>query len=139
MKDNRTICNLSIGEGGGRIFYLDLLKCVGIICVIYGHVELFGFGLKGSLATDMIYTFNMPLFFFVSGYLAFKSRKSISYYFSNIWKKVSMLLIPTIVFSIFGALVCKSSINLAQGFGEYWFGCVLLECFVVYLSFASDF
>lgn len=118
--------------GGGRIVYFDLIKCIGIICVIYGHVELFGFGISGSVATDLIYTFNMPLFFFVSGYLAFKSRKTMGYYISNVWKKFSMLLIPTLVFSLFWALAHKTEVDFTNGYGIYWFGCALLECFVIY-------
>ena len=119
-------------NGGGRIFYLDLLKCVGILLVIYGHVELFGFGLRSSIATDIIYTFNMPLFFFVSGFLAFKSHKPLNYYLSNTWKKISMLLIPTLIFSLFWALARQTEVNFIGGFGKYWFGVALLECFVIY-------
>ena len=129
--DNKHITSeLTLGKG--RIFYFDLIKCIGIICVIYGHVELFGFGLKGGVATDLIYTFNMPIFFFVSGYLAFKSRKSINYYLDNTWKKVTMLMFPTIFFSLFWALVRKSGVDFTEGFGKYWFGCALLECFAIY-------
>ena len=97
-------------------------------------MELFSFGLKGSVVTDFIYTFNMPLFFFVSGYLALKTRKSISYYLSNTCKKVSMLLIPTIIFSLFWALAQKTGVDFSEGFGKYWFGCVLLECFIIYYA-----
>ena len=129
---NNKLINSDFALGGGRIFYLDLIKCIGIICVIYGHVELFGFGLSGSVATDLIYTFNMPAFFFVSGYLAFKQRKAISYYFSNTWKKVAMLLIPTVLFSLFWALARKTEVDFSNGFGKYWFGCALLECFIIY-------
>ena len=118
--------------GGGRIFYLDLIKCVGILLVIYGHVELFGFGIKKSIATDIIYTFNMPLFFFVSGFLAFKSHQTFSFYLSSTWKKISMLLIPSFIFSLFWALVRKTDVDFMEGFGKYWFGVTLLECFVIY-------
>lgn len=129
---NNKLTNSDFQLQEGRIFYFDLIKCIGIICVIYGHVELFGFGLSGSVATDLIYTFNMPAFFFVSGYLAFKQRKSKSYYLSNTWKKVAMLLIPTILFSLFWALSRKSEVDFSEGFGKYWFGCALLECFIIY-------
>ena len=74
----------------------------------------------------------MPAFFFVSGYLALKSRKAISEYLINAWKKVTMLLIPTIIFSLFWALSRKTGIDFIEGFGKYWFGCVLLECFIIY-------
>lgn len=130
MGNTQTINNLTFG--GGRVIYLDFIKCIGIICVIYGHVELFGFGLSGSIVSDLIYTFNMPAFFFVSGYLALKSRKAISEYLINAWKKITMLLIPTIIFSLLWALSRKTGIDFTEGFGKYWFGCVLLECFIIY-------
>ena len=115
----------------GRIFYLDLIKFVGILLVIYGHVELFGFGIS-SMSMGMIYTFQMPLFFFVSGFLAFKSHKPLGYYLSNTWKKITLLLLPTIVFSFFYALVYKTEVYFLDGFGRYWFGVALLECFIIY-------
>ena len=117
---------------GGRIFYFDLIKCIGILLVIFYHVQQYGFDIWDSVAVDVIYTFNMPLFFFVSGYLAFKSRKNIGYYFSNSWKKASLLLIPSLVFSLFWALVRKEEVDLSSGFGIYWFGVALFECFVIY-------
>ena len=117
MGNTQTINNLTFG--GGRVIYLDFIKCIGIICVIYGHVELFGFGLSGSIVSDLIYTFNMPAFFFVSGYLALKSRKAISEYLINAWKKITMLLIPTIIFSLLWALSRKTGIDFTEGFGKY--------------------
>ena len=44
-----------------RILAFDLLKGVGILLVILGHIEI-----PHSLKT-VIYSFHMPLFFFVSG------------------------------------------------------------------------
>lgn len=43
-----------------------------------------------------------------------------------------MLLIPTLVFSLFWALACKTEVDFTDGFGKYWFGCALLECFIIY-------
>ena len=35
-----------IASGGGRIRYLDALKCLGILLVIEGHVRQLGMGIK---------------------------------------------------------------------------------------------
>jgi fucose 4-O-acetylase-like acetyltransferase len=49
--------------GNGRNIGLDLLKGIGILLMILGHMHL-----PGRLTT-FIFSFHMPLFFFVSGYL----------------------------------------------------------------------
>lgn len=58
---------------GGRINYLDSLKFLGFLLVIEGHVWDFGMGIEtyDSLSGLMLYSFNMPIFFFVSGFLAY--------------------------------------------------------------------
>ena len=60
-----------------RIAWLDYAKAIGIILVVVGHVagglrpERVGAGLAAyQTLSDFIYTFHMPLFFFISGYLS---------------------------------------------------------------------
>ena len=45
-----------------RITWIDMAKGYGIILVILGH-------LKFDMFRDWIFTFHMPLFFFLSGYV----------------------------------------------------------------------
>ena len=73
------------GAGVGRISYLDALMCLGIILVIEGHVRQLGMGIKvyDTLPGMILYSFNMPLFFFVSGLLAYKSYIGIEDFFNN--------------------------------------------------------
>lgn len=59
---------------GTRTDWVDCAKAVGIILVVYGHVArgLFNAGIKVPvafyhLADSVIYSFHMPLFFFISG------------------------------------------------------------------------
>lgn len=76
--------------GKRRIGYLDALKFLGIILVIEGHVWDFGMGIKtyDSVSGMMLYSFNMPIFFFVSGFLAYKDKQeSERELMCNIWKK----------------------------------------------------
>ena len=51
------------GRKANRIPWLDAVKGVGIICVILGHMTI------PETLRQFVFSFHMPLFFFVSGYL----------------------------------------------------------------------
>ena len=71
--------------------WLDVLKGIGALFVLFGHLIPYDSRLKAY-----IYSFHMPLFFFVSGYL-FKYEKNISKF---IYKKSKRLILPYIFYSI---------------------------------------
>lgn len=71
-----------------RILAFDLLKGVGILLVILGHIEI-----PHSLKT-VIYSFHMPLFFFVSG--CFFKSVSIKTFLCKKWNQ---LLVPWLFFA----------------------------------------
>lgn len=137
---NTQMNDFSVGmnaqEGGGRINYLDAIKCLGILLVIEGHVRIFGMGIEtyDTLSGLMLYSFNMPLFFFVSGFLAYKEKYSIGDTFKKIWTKFVYLVIPAVVFYVFRALKDGNSpLDLfSMGAGGYWFTITLWECFLLY-------
>jgi fucose 4-O-acetylase-like acetyltransferase len=52
-----------MSERDGRILWVDVCKGLGIICVVLGH------SIDGTALQRFIYTFHMPLFFFLSGFL----------------------------------------------------------------------
>lgn len=66
-----------------RINWIDMAKGYGILGVIIGHISTPG-------VTVWIYTFHIPLFFFISGYL-FKKSYSPKIFFN---RKIKALLIP---------------------------------------------
>ena len=72
-----------------RITWIDTAKGIGIILVIFGHI---GFGRFET----WLYSFHMPLFFFLSGYV-YKAKDSYDVF---LLKKVRTILIPYIVFVI---------------------------------------
>jgi len=76
-----------------RIHWIDVLKGVGIILVIIGHT------LRENSLYFWVYSFHMPLFFFLSGYLMEQKEKIIDYK-GYISQKCKMLLLPFIVFRI---------------------------------------
>lgn len=121
-----------------RLAYIDALKCLGILLVVSGHVQLFGMKIEAydSVSTLMLYSFNMPLFFFVSGYLAFKENAVGKIgELKKIRNKFVFWVIPAIVFYCFFKFQEQGGgiFNfLSDGLGEYWFTFTLFEMFLVY-------
>lgn len=121
-----------------RIGYLDAIKALGIILVIRGHVQLYGLGVEtyDTLASIMFYSFNMPIFFFVSGYLTCSGRwgNSASGVTVNLFRKFLFLVIPAILFTFAYYLLEHMGPNdfIEMGFGRYWFTITLWQCFFIY-------
>lgn len=76
-----------------RLEFLDVAKGLGIILVVIGHVSI------NNIINTWIYSFHMPLFFVISGYLNSCSKKKISNK-KYIIKKSKRLLVPYFIFSI---------------------------------------
>lgn len=88
-----------------RITYIDMAKGFAILMVVTGHIAQYC--IKGKSAEsvfDFIYSFHMPLFFFLSGYVASLSRNKIE--LGQVWsfvqKKIRTLVLP---FFIWGVVV----------------------------------
>lgn len=117
-----------------------------MILVVAYHVAQFGFqeNEKTSAALPFLVLFRMPLFFFVSGFLAYKVRYewNIGNALSMTWKKLKIQVIPALVFLCIcitlkpkvqfwdELLVCMRSATK----GGYWFTWVLLQMFVIYYT-----
>lgn len=54
-----------------RINYIDRIKGFAIFVVVFAHVLLFSFDIGDSLAYRFCASFEMPLFMFVSGFVAY--------------------------------------------------------------------
>ena len=91
-----------------RLDYLDVAKGIGMFLVILGHCQMGRIGAVHSL----IYSFHMPLFFFISG-ICFSNK----YTFSSLAvKRFKQMILPTIYFSVISTL-------LVDGLGlhvEWW-------------------
>ena len=129
-----------------RLEWLDALRGFTMIMVVANHVCNFAFTLPNQASSSMQFfvLFRMPLFFFVSGFLAYRA--------SQIWtfrtlgeqllKKVRVQTIPTIVFFLIGAAIIGDKfwptvmnwLGLTAK-GGYWFTIVLLYMFIVYYFF----
>lgn len=94
--------------GEGRIYWIEALKCSGIAFVILGHTS----GLGGSFRS-YIYSFHMPLFFFISGFLLKES--SLEKSFAQTVKKYFYALI--VPYFVFGLLTYIPWLILQRHFG----------------------
>lgn len=68
---------------GSRISWIDVLKGIGIILVVIGHVY------NNSVSFKWLYSFHMPLFFFAAGWVY--NQKPI---FENIKRRIDTIVIP---------------------------------------------
>ena len=75
-----------------RLGYIDISKGLGMLTIVWGHICLTGF------SNHIVYSFHIPLFFFLSGLVFLPKRYS---NFSVLLKKrLKGLLIPYAVYSI---------------------------------------
>lgn len=89
--------------GNNRKIYLDILKAIAIILVISGHVvQQFDSQYNINPIFIFIYSFHMPLFMLISGYLSFNKIDqicNISGVFNLILNRFFQLIIPFIVWT----------------------------------------
>lgn len=128
-----------------RLSYFDALRGFSMIFVVFWHVMLFSLniGTEQSVVNQIAVTFRMPLFFFVSGFFAYRaSTKLTASLVGNILKrKIQAQVICTIVFfSIYQLCQGQSIFAWAHdGFKGFWFTIALFQMFIVFLmlSFIS--
>ncbi len=117
-----------------RIEYIDALRGFTMFLVVYQHISTWGGVYPYDSALGEILTaFRMPLFFFISGYVAYKSMDwNRREYTRIIVKKTKVQLIPTVIFSIIlGAAVYGM---FTYYLPIYWFTLVLFEMFVIFYT-----
>ena len=121
-----------------RIEYIDALRGFTMILVVFSHVELFSFGFPSpSPLGDLIVSFFMPLFFFISGYIGYKPNIewNLNTWLKMFKNKFSTMLIPTLIWGVIYTYIhlnsniyTFASHNLKLG---YWFTIVLWEMFII--------
>lgn len=131
-----------------RMEWLDAMRGFTMILVVAYHTAQFGFceSEKLSASLPFLVLFRMPLFFFVSGFLAYKANWiwTVESFFSLTWKKVKVQVLPALVFlCVF--LIFRNKFPFWDAFmqsmqsptkGGYWFTWVLLQMFLIYYIFA---
>ena len=89
-----------------RIAYIAQAQLIGCLLVILGHSIPLNWETTPDaiyLADKFLYTFHMPLFFFVSGYLFYKTNSVERYSFrAYIKKRCFRLMLPYVVLTLVG-------------------------------------
>ena len=83
-----------------RVGYVDIAKGIGIVLVVMGHND---FALISPFAHKLIYSFHMPMFFFMSG-MFFKPDISFWLFVRQRFKKVLIPFFVTILFLYFTSI-----------------------------------
>ena len=94
-----------------RINWIDWTKSVCMFLVVLGHCHI-----KSScqLTTQVIYSFHIPLFFYISGLLSPKNFST-----NNLWKDCKHIIIPYFVFGIF-QIITHSLLSRDFSFSFYY-------------------
>ena len=115
-----------------RNYALDVMKAFAIYLVLMDHLISCTDGTDNQFGA-FIYSCHMPLFFYVSGVLAYKKLDKVKEIYSFFIKK-SRLVIPVVVFGLGNVIL------LHQNFGEFlvwhkfglWFLWTLFIFFAIY-------
>ncbi len=89
-----------------RIGWVDSLKGFGILLVILGHIStsnILFFNFDPVLLKNYIFSFHMPLFFFISGFL-FNSKKWLPMPKKFLESRVNQILVPYLNFTVIAIL-----------------------------------
>ena len=122
-----------------RIQYIDAMRGLTMILVIYSHICIFCFKEYFIAFNDVLFLLRMPCFFFISGWLFYKASRvwdlpTVKAVVSN---KFMVQIIPTFIF-----LALHERLNFFRQLGAfkggYWFTFALFFYFVFYiLSFLA--
>lgn len=121
-----------------RIEYIDALRGMTMILVVFSHVEMTTFEITTpTFINSLFMSFRMPLFFFISGFIGYKAN--IEWNLHTWWtmskKKLLIQLIPTFVFGLIYAYAYHDANFLTfvthNGKLGYWFTIALLEIFLI--------
>lgn len=132
------------GSGNSRLTnvrynYFDAIRGLSMILVVFWHVMYFSIGSEEGINPFFV-SFRMPLFFFISGFFAYKPFES----WNNtrikdiLIRKFKVQIIGTLIFiSLFCIFTYNNLPNRINfnGFSEgYWFTLVLFRFFLVYIT-----
>ncbi len=82
-----------------RIEWLDIAKGLGVLLVFIGH---FWYKCSFPIVNQIIYSFHMPMFFVLSGFIFKKSNLKFELF---VVSKIKRLLLPTFIFFLLGTSV----------------------------------
>ena len=116
-----------------RFSYIDQIKGVAIFLVVIGHVMIFSFGIHFSVVQSMLVLFHMPVFFYASGFLAYKEGiADIKTLINRLMHKGKRIIIPWISVSV-GMFVFSGRPFFSILTSFYWFFYVLMVLTILHI------
>lgn len=106
---NNTI-SPDLKNANGRIVWVDIFRAIMIFAIAWGH-SLGVQPLPSAVILDYVYSFHVPAFFFISGYLYSNSDGTFS---SFLTKKIKTLMVPYYVFSLLSIAIFSLLGNVAS-------------------------
>lgn len=109
-----TIKDVESIEPSRRIVYIDIAKGLGILLVVLGHSDL---ALVSPYLHQLVYSFHVPLFFFLSGY--FFEAKAAFRVFAN--KRFRSILQPYLftILLIYIAAISFTNMSIGTALGRF--------------------
>ncbi len=121
-----------------RISYIDALRGLTMILVVYSHIQVIGYHaiIKNSFNSFFL-LFRMPLFFFISGWVLYKSSRIWDYKTTKtfLMNKFQVQILSTLIF--FLIFVHLQNLDFIKAIGTfkagYWFTYTLFFYFIFYV------
>lgn len=122
-----------------RLLYIDVLRGIAILIVIYSHILLFCVGYSETSAlTNFLRLYFLNGFFFISGFMAYKTfTPNLLEMLKNLWKKIATLLIPTLITGgLYSAYVHENPFYFLADSAKcgYWFTialCIMMSIYTI--------
>jgi hypothetical protein len=109
--------------------------------VVYSHIVSFSMGhIEPSPLGRFFSTIMLPLFFFISGFCAYKENLTVAQLGKQLLAKTRAILLPTVVmFLLFMLYSGSNPLDVASRYdkGGYWFTWVLFQILLIYLVFCT--
>ena len=134
--------NMIGSQSKSRIGYIDAMRGFTMILVVYHHVILYVLQIDSTINSVFI-MFRMPLFFFISGFMAYSKEYTQTLFVKRLKNRAYGQLIPTVVVGLLYVAFIQSDLK-SFGFDlfkhGYWFTYCMFQVFVVYavLTFGLD-
>lgn len=130
--------NLTFQNKNERVLYIDALRGLAMIMVVFVHVEIFSFFNFGHTTPlmNIFSSIHMPLFFFISGLCIYKPGRR--YSFCRVKKDFIRLIIPAVIIGLLYTCFRKEE-DLIFFFSNsmkagYWFTISLFEILLIYYT-----
>lgn len=119
-----------------RIEHIDAMRGFTMLLVVFYHLIVICINPSGTPLQKALLTFRMPLFFFISGFLAYSPQINTFIFKKKLVNRITGQFIPTLFSFLLFCWTRHSNIlsNLQDSFkGGYWFTFVLFLIFAFYI------